>query len=77
MAKNEKSPNIIVASGNKVVGYFIELKREVNKMTWPSKKAVKKAVIAVATFCLIYIVIIAAFDYVFKNIYNLVFKSAI
>ena len=77
MANKEKSANIVVESGNKIIGYFIELKREFKKMTWPTKKSVKKAVIAVATFCIIYIIMIAAFDYVFKNLYNLIFKSVI
>ena len=74
MADNGKSANIAVVIVNKVIAYFIEIQHEIKRMTWPSKKAIKKAVIAVAVFCIIYIIMIAAFDFCFKNLYNLIFK---
>jgi preprotein translocase subunit SecE len=74
MADKGKSANIVVVAGNKVIGYFVELKHELKRMTWPTQKDVKKAVIAVGVFCIIYIVMIAAFDYCFKNLYNFIFK---
>jgi preprotein translocase subunit SecE len=74
MVDNGKSGNIAVVAVNKIIGYFIEMKSEFKRMTWPSKKDIKKAVIAVAVFCVIYIAMIAAFDFCFKNLYNLIFK---
>ena len=74
MTDKGKNGNIAVTVGNQIVNYFLEIKSEIKRMTWPDKKAVKKAVIAVVFFCAIYIVMIAAFDFCFKNLYKLVFK---
>ncbi|MEW8956599.1 preprotein translocase subunit SecE [Clostridium sp.] len=53
--------------------FLKEVKAETKRITWPSKKEVKKATIAVATFCLIYIVLIGGIDMFFQNLFKSVF----
>lgn len=57
-----------------IVKFFREIKAEVKRITWPTKKDVKKAAVAVAVLCLIYIAYIGVVDYAFKNLFELVFK---
>ena len=54
--------------------FFIELKSEVKRITWASKKETKKTAAAVLTFCVIYMVLISAMDYGFNHLFNLIFK---
>lgn len=63
-----------VTSGNRIIGFFKELKAEVKRITWASKENVKKAVATVMTFCLIYIVIVGLLDYGFKSFVSVIFK---
>lgn len=53
---------------------FRGIKAETKRITWASKKEVKKALAAVVTFCVICIVIVAILDYGFSNLFNLIFK---
>lgn len=59
---------------NAIVRFFREIKAELKRMTWAPKKDVKKAIAAVVTFCVIYIVIVGAFDYGFTNLFQFFFK---
>lgn len=54
--------------------FFREVKAEIKRITWPSKKDIKKATIAVASFCLLYIVFIGGVDLIFKNLFEFMFK---
>ena len=54
--------------------FFREVKAEVKRITWPSKNETKKALIAVAVFVLIYVVIIGGLDYIFQNLFEWIFK---
>lgn len=54
--------------------YFRELKAEFNRITWPKKEDAKKALIAVVTFGAIFIVLIGVLDFLFNNIFKLIFK---
>jgi len=54
--------------------FFIELKSELKKTTWASKKETKKTTAAVITFCVIYMILISAMDFGFNHLFNLVFK---
>ncbi|WP_408869313.1 preprotein translocase subunit SecE [Clostridium perfringens] len=42
-------------------------------MTWPPKEEAKKAIIAVIVFTVISIALIGVMDFVFKNLFELVF----
>ena len=57
-----------------IVKFFKELKAEAKRITWPSKKDIKKATIAVASFSFIFIVFVGLLDYGFNNLYKLIFK---
>ena len=59
---------------NFIVKFFRGIKAEVKRITWPSKKDVKKATGAVAVLCLIYVVCVGIFDYAFQSLFELVFK---
>ncbi|WP_040209987.1 preprotein translocase subunit SecE [Clostridium polynesiense] len=54
--------------------FFREVKAEVKRITWPSKNEIKKASTAVVAFCLFYIVVIGGMDYIFKNLFDVIFK---
>ena len=54
--------------------FFRELKAEVKRITWPSKEDTKKALIAVGVVVLIYIILVGGLDFIFTNLYKLIFK---
>ena len=54
--------------------FFMELKAEMKRITWASKKETKKTTAAVITFCVIYMVLISAMDFGFNHLFNLVVK---
>ena len=57
-----------------IVKFFRELKAEAKRITWPSKKDIKKATIAVASFSFIFVVFVGLLDYGYNNLYKLIFK---
>ena len=54
--------------------YVKELKAEFKRITWPKKSDVKKAVIAVFTFCVIAIAMVSLMDLGFGSLAKLIFK---
>lgn len=58
----------MASNGKGLVEFLKEIKREFKKITWPSQEEVKKALIAVAVICAIYLVIIAVSDTIFNNL---------
>ncbi|WML36284.1 preprotein translocase subunit SecE [Clostridium sp. OS1-26] len=69
-----KNINKSATSGNRIIGFFKELKAEFKRITWASKENVKKATITVMTFCLVYVVIVGLLDYGFKSLISVIFK---
>ena len=62
-------------SNHKGLGqFFKELKAETKRITWPSKKDIKKASLAVATFSIIFVIFVGVVDYGFNNLFKLIFK---
>ena len=58
-----------------IVGYFRELKAETKRITWPSKEDFKKATLAVIIFCLIWIAMVFAMDFVLRALFEgVIFK---
>jgi preprotein translocase subunit SecE len=53
---------------------FSGFKAEIKRITWPNKKDIKKAAIAVGVFCLIYVLYVGILDAVFKNLFDLIFR---
>lgn len=50
--------------------FFIELKAEVKRITWPSREDFKKATLAVIVFCLIWIAIVFAMDFGLRYLFE-------
>lgn len=69
-----KNPSKSATSGNRIIGFFKELKAEFKRITWASKDNIKKATATVMTFCAIYVVLVGLFDYIFKQGISLIFK---
>jgi preprotein translocase subunit SecE len=57
-----------------IVKFFRELKSEAKRITWPSKKDIKKSTIAVTGFSFLFVIYIGLLDYGFQNLYKLIFK---
>jgi len=57
-----------------IVKFFKNLKAETKRITWPSKKDIKKASIAVASFSFLFVIFVGLLDYGFNNLYKLIFK---
>jgi len=74
MAVNGNVKKTKASVGTRFVKFFKELKSEFKRITWASKKDVKKATIAVITFCVIFIAIITVLDFGFNHLYKLIFK---
>lgn len=54
--------------------FVSEFKAEVKRITWPSKDDTKKALIAVGVVVLIYIILVGGLDYIFSNLFKLIFN---
>ena len=54
--------------------FFKEVKAEVKRITWPSKKETKKAFIAVGVVVLIYLILVGGLDYIFQNFFKWIIK---
>lgn len=64
---NEKS------RGFGLTNFFKGINGEVKRITWPSNEEAKKAIIAVIIFTVISVALVGAMDFVFKNLFELVF----
>lgn len=53
---------------------FRGIKAETKRITWAPKKEIKKALAAVVTFCVIYVIIIGVLDYGFNSLFKLFVK---
>jgi preprotein translocase subunit SecE len=57
-----------------IVKFFKDLKAEAKRITWPSKKDIQKATIAVASFSFLFVIFVGLLDYGFNNLFRLIFK---
>jgi preprotein translocase subunit SecE len=57
-----------------IVNFFKELKAEAKRITWPAKKDIKKATIAVISFSFLFVIFVGLLDYGFNNLYKLIFN---
>ena len=73
MADNSKVKSNTAKKGG-IFKFFREVKAEVKRITWPSKKDTKKALIAVGVVVLIYIILVGGFDYIFQNLFEVILK---
>lgn len=71
MVTKNNTKNVTTATKK---SFFKDLKFEFKRITWAPKKDVKKATTTVLVFCLVYMVIVGSLDYIFNNIFKLIFK---
>lgn len=74
MVVNGKAKDSTTDKGVGIVKFFREVKAEVKRITWPSKENTKKAILAVGVFALISLILIGTLDFIFKNLFELVFN---
>lgn len=56
-----------------LIKFFKGLKAELKRITWAPKQDVKKAMAAVFSFCILYIILVGLLDAGFNNIYKIIF----
>ncbi|WP_297519771.1 preprotein translocase subunit SecE [uncultured Clostridium sp.] len=56
------------------IQFLKEVRAEVKKITWPSKEEAKKAIIAVLVVAIAAIILVGSVDFVFKNLFEFIFK---
>ncbi|ACD52273.1 preprotein translocase subunit SecE [Clostridium botulinum] len=57
-----------------LLSFFREVKAEFKIITWPSKDETKKAFVAVGVFAIIYIILVGGLDFIFKNLFEMIFN---
>ncbi|MDR5588743.1 MULTISPECIES: preprotein translocase subunit SecE [Clostridium] len=57
-----------------LLSFFREVKAELKIITWPSKDETKKAFVAVGVFAIIYIILVGGLDFIFKNLFEMIFN---
>lgn len=57
-----------------IINFIKGVKAEVKRITWPSTKDAKKALIAVILFTLVYAILVGGLDYIFQNLFGLILK---
>ena len=70
MTKNNTKTASQTSKKGGIMKFFRGIKSEFKKITWPSKKEKKKAVIAVVICSGIYLVLVGGLDYVFQNLFE-------
>lgn len=71
---NEKKPNIFVRAAKKISNYFRELKSELKKVVWPTKKQVRNNTGVVLTAIIIVGAFVALLDFGFQFLVNTLLK---
>ncbi|GAA0117675.1 MULTISPECIES: preprotein translocase subunit SecE [Clostridium] len=74
MAKNVEKKSNTKKKRSGVIQFFVDLKAEFKRVTWPSKKEIKKASGAVISFCLLYVILVGLLDTGFNNLFKMFFK---
>lgn len=54
--------------------FFVGLKAELKRITWPSKSEIKKSGGAVISFCLLCVIVVGLLDAGFNNLFKMFFK---
>ena len=74
MSANNNAKTEKAVKNNGLFGFFREVKAEVKRITWPSKDETKKAFVAVITFTLLYTLLVGGFDFIFRNLFEIILK---
>lgn len=68
LSNDTKRSNGHSMSSGGFFGFFKDLAAEFNRITWASKKDVKKTSISVIAFCIVYVVVVGLLDFGFNFI---------
>ncbi len=71
--KGNKDTNKNTKSKKKMSQFFKELKAEFKKIVWPTKDSLKHNTVVVLTFITMYALFVWTIDWVFINIFSLMF----
>ena len=74
MSANNNAKTEKTVKNNGLFGFFREVKAEVKRITWPSKDETKKAFVAVIIFTLLYTLLVVGFDFIFRNLFEIILK---
>lgn len=74
MTENNNTKTVNAPKKGGILKFFGGVKAEVKKITWPTKNETKKALIAVAIFAGIYLILVGGLDYIFQNLFELILK---
>lgn len=69
MAVNSKTKTTSASKGG-IFRFFRGVISEIKKISWPSKKETQRALIAVAIFVGIYVILVGGLDYIFQNLFE-------
>jgi len=73
MSEDVKKPKTDGEGGFSIVDWFVGIKSEFKRVTWPNKPDVARMTVIVITTCAIFGVIIVGMDAVIAAAYNLLF----
>lgn len=73
MASNGKIKAKSKNSNRSIKSFFVDLKAEFKRFTWPTKEETKRSTIAVLGFCAVFVVIAGLLDKGFASLFNLIF----
>jgi preprotein translocase subunit SecE len=74
MAAKENVEKMKESPSKGLIGYFKELKAEIHRITWPTRKETKDSTIEVVLFCVMYVVLVAILDFGLNNLFKVIFK---
>lgn len=56
------------------IQFLREVRAEVKRITWPSKEEAKKAIMVVLIVAIAAVILVGSVDFVFKNLFEFIFK---
>ena len=72
--KKEKKPNIFVRAGKRIARWFREMKSELKKVVWPSRKQIINNTLIVIAFVAIAAIVVGGVDILLTTLVDLVLK---
>ena len=68
--KNIKAEKTVQKNG--LVSFLMDVKNELSIITWPEKNEIKKSLVAVLVFTVIYIILVGGLDFIFKSLFEMI-----
>jgi len=57
---------------NGLLSFLKDVKNELSIITWPEKNEMKKSLVAVLVFTVIYIILVGGLDFIFKSLFEMI-----